>query len=398
MWLKTLESRPSLNQDLFTSNAILCQSSNDTPLKIHLKKIILRIMRIADICPTCATYTNSICVIYDGVYLSNIDASPLDPLDTIFANINTTIGGINTSITTINNNITTLNTKYQPLTGVVAPTSNASFVGQLYVNTALSDFYLADSTGGGVTDWTELAKVSDIPSTPTLDQVLTVGDASDQNINLADNVGTPTRYVKLSPTGLSGSAEVYIEDTVATWYILSGFDGGVSNGTVKVGNSGATSVQITPSSVVYTDDFSGDTATLQFTAYNQVVNFPESSGNLTLTVNGIAADNQGDIRLYGNYVAKISQAGTNPPTLPIVHDDTLGAAVTTGYTTTGIYTLISSTFDPNTTVVFIQLAQALNGSTVRAEIGAGVITLYTAVSGVLSDDVLTNAYIEIRTY
>jgi hypothetical protein len=355
-------------------------------------------MRIADICPTCATYTNSICVIYDGVYLSNIDASPLDPLDTIFANINTTIGGINTSITTINNNITTLDNKYLPRTGIIVPVTNASFVGQLYVNTATSDFYLADSTGGGATDWTELAKVSDIPSTPTLDAVLTVGDASDQNINLADNVGTPTRYVKLSPTGLSGSAEVYIEDTVATWYILSGFDSGVTNGTVKVGNSGATSVQITPSSLVYTDDFSGDTATLQFTAYNQVVNFPEDSGNLTLKVNGIPADSQGEVRLYGNYVAKISQAGSNPPTLPIVHDDTLGAAVTTGYTTTGIYTLISSTFDPNTTVVFIQLAQALNGSTVRAEVGAGVITLYTAVSGVLSDNVLTNAYIEIRTY
>ena len=355
-------------------------------------------MRIADICPTCATYTNSICVIYDGVYLSNIDASPLDPLDTIFANINTVIGEINVDINDIINDITTLDTKYLPLTGTVVPIINASFVGQLYVNTATSDFYLADSTGGGATDWTELAKVSDIPSTPDLDAVLNVGDASDQNINLADNVGTPTRYVKLSPTGLSGSAEVFIEDTVATWYILSGFDSGVTNGTVKVGNSGATSVQITPFALVYTDDFSGDTATLQTVASNQVLDLPESSGTLAISVNGIPADNFGEVILYRNYVAKISQVGTNPPTLPIVHDNTLGAAVTTGYTTTGICTILCSAFDANTTVVFVQLGQALNGSTVRAEVGVGVITLYTSVSGVLSDGVLTNACIEIRSY
>lgn len=348
-------------------------------------------MRIADICPTCATYTNSICVIYDGMYLSNIDASPLDPLDTIFASINTTVGNINTSITNLDN-------KYQPLVGVIAPNTSASFVGQLYVNTATSDFYLADSTGSGAADWTELAKVSDIPATPDLDVVLTAGNDSDQDINLFDDVSVPTRYVKISPTGSSGSAEVLIEDVTATWYIFSGFDGSTSNGTVKVGNVGATSMQLTPFSLVYTDDFSGDTATLQTVANNQVLDLPDTGGTLAISVNGISADASGEVTLYKNYVAKISQASTNPPTLPIVHDNTLGAAVTTGYTTTGIYTISCSVFDSNTTVVFIQLGQALNGSTVRAEVGVGVITLYTSVSGVLSDDVLTNACIEIRSY
>ena len=102
-------------------------------------------MRIAALCPTCATFTNSICVIYNGVYLSNINASPLDPLDTVFANINTAVGNINTSISNLNNSIVTVNNKYAPLTGTVVPVINASFVGQLYVDTALSDFYLADS-------------------------------------------------------------------------------------------------------------------------------------------------------------------------------------------------------------------------------------------------------------
>lgn len=356
-------------------------------------------MRIADICPTCATYTNSICVIYDGVYLSNIDASPLDPLDTIFANINTVIGEINVDINDIINDITTLDTKYLPLTGTVVPIINASFVGQLYVNTATSDFYLADSTGGGATDWTELAKVSDIPATPTLDVVLTAGDASDQNINLADNVGTPTRYVKLSPTGLSGSAEVYIEDTVATWYILSGFDSGVTNGTVKVGNSGATSMQITPSSLVYTDDFSGDTATLQTVANNQVIDLPDTGGTLAISVNGIPADSSGEVTLYREYVAKISQSGAVAPTLPIVHDNTLGAPVTTAYSGTGVYTINCSAFDPNTTVVFVQLGTTFNGATVTAQVAAGFIILQTEVLGVVANDVLNDkSCIQIRVY
>lgn len=33
-------------------------------------------MRTAAICPTCAIYTNAVCVIYDDIYLTNIDVSP----------------------------------------------------------------------------------------------------------------------------------------------------------------------------------------------------------------------------------------------------------------------------------------------------------------------------------
>lgn len=46
-------------------------------------------MRTAEICPTCATYTNALCVIYNGVYLSTLDIEPLDDLETILGKINT---------------------------------------------------------------------------------------------------------------------------------------------------------------------------------------------------------------------------------------------------------------------------------------------------------------------
>jgi hypothetical protein len=49
-------------------------------------------MRTAAICPTCATYTNSVCVIYDGPYLSNLGISPTSSLDNALQQINSVAG------------------------------------------------------------------------------------------------------------------------------------------------------------------------------------------------------------------------------------------------------------------------------------------------------------------
>lgn len=93
-------------------------------------------MRTAEICPTCATYTNAVCVIYDGDYLTNTDVTPLDSLDVV--------------ITKINDNLV-------PASGVVAPTLNAVYIGQLYVNTLVPALYYAKSVGTGASDWVLLA-------------------------------------------------------------------------------------------------------------------------------------------------------------------------------------------------------------------------------------------------
>jgi len=93
-------------------------------------------MRPAEICPTCATYTNAVCVLYDGDYLTNTDVTPLDPLDVV--------------ITKINDNLV-------PVFGTVAPTASAVYIGQLYVNTAAPALYYAKSVGSSAADWVLLA-------------------------------------------------------------------------------------------------------------------------------------------------------------------------------------------------------------------------------------------------
>jgi hypothetical protein len=77
------------------------------------------------------------------VYLPNINASPLNPLDTILGNINSTVGGINTSITNINNNVNGL----YPLHGSGIPTANSTHIGQLYIDVTSSQLFYSVSTG-----------------------------------------------------------------------------------------------------------------------------------------------------------------------------------------------------------------------------------------------------------
>jgi len=89
-------------------------------------------MRTAAICPTCAVYENALCIIYNGPYLSNIDVSPLQDLQTILGKINTNL---------------------VPKTGIIAPSTSATYLGQTYLNTAKSMLYFAKAVGTGASDW-----------------------------------------------------------------------------------------------------------------------------------------------------------------------------------------------------------------------------------------------------
>ena len=89
-------------------------------------------MRTAAICPTCATYENALCIIYNGPYLNNINVNPLEDLPTILAKINTNL---------------------VPKTGTTAPTIPATYLGQTYLDTTTKILYFAKSVGTGATDW-----------------------------------------------------------------------------------------------------------------------------------------------------------------------------------------------------------------------------------------------------
>lgn len=93
-------------------------------------------MRTAAICPTCATYENALCILYNGEYLTNTDIEPLDSIET--------------ALNKINDNLV-------PLSGVVAPTNSAVYIGQLYVNTATPTLYYAKSIGSGAADWVSVS-------------------------------------------------------------------------------------------------------------------------------------------------------------------------------------------------------------------------------------------------
>jgi hypothetical protein len=89
-------------------------------------------MRTAAICPTCATYENALCIIYDGPFLANIQVNPLEDLPTILAKINANL---------------------VPKTGTTAPSSSATYLGQTYLDTTTKILYFAKSVGTGATDW-----------------------------------------------------------------------------------------------------------------------------------------------------------------------------------------------------------------------------------------------------
>lgn len=53
-------------------------------------------MRTSDICPTCSTYSNALCTLYNGEYLRTLDIQPLDSIEAALIKIETfatSVGG-----------------------------------------------------------------------------------------------------------------------------------------------------------------------------------------------------------------------------------------------------------------------------------------------------------------
>lgn len=69
-------------------------------------------MRTANLCPTCAKYINTLCVLYEGEYLSCLDISPGDDLETILVKLNSVLSsnGICTTTSTTTEEVTTTST------------------------------------------------------------------------------------------------------------------------------------------------------------------------------------------------------------------------------------------------------------------------------------------------
>jgi len=83
-------------------------------------------MRIATICPTCATFINSVCVIYDGEYLANIDVAPGDTLEEILAKINGSCACTTTTTTSTSTSTSTTTTTSTSTSTTTTSTSSTT--------------------------------------------------------------------------------------------------------------------------------------------------------------------------------------------------------------------------------------------------------------------------------
>lgn len=302
-------------------------------------------MRTAAICPTCATYINAACVIYNGEGLTNINVAPLDDLETIIQNINDNL---------------------VPIYGSGAPTNSAVYEGQIYIDNSTGDVYIATATGGGAGDWDELALQSAIPSTPSLDDVLTVGNKSTKSIFIQDLLVAPTQKVTIQPIN------VFIEDTsldLQTAY-------NINNILVEDVNTG--------------DQLQINIDNLQ----NQVIDFPDTSGKLALLT---------DIPTpaYKVYTATISQTGTTPPTVDYLLENTLSGSPTWGYNNVGMYTItLSLAWTNNKTIVFVNPGYLPQGFTVGWERNSSsTITIHVRdTAGNYTNGLLFKASVEVRVY
>lgn len=208
-------------------------------------------MRIADICPTCATYTNAVCVIYDGPYLTNINVSPLDNLQDI-------LGSINDNLV--------------PIVQTGVPSGTAVYVGQLYVNSTSGTMYYANSIAGGGGSWTQLAPSSAIPTTPSLNAVLAVGNTSTYNINIQDVLVAPTTITTITPGGIGivdATGAINIGTSVISVYntgVINNIDIDGITGSIRITTGGGTGE-------ILATNLSG----------NQTFQLPNASGTIALT-------------------------------------------------------------------------------------------------------------------
>lgn len=117
-------------------------------------------MRTAEICPTCSTHTNAVCVVYDGPFLSNIGASPMDNLEYILGLIDSSIGALGggTSTNHINYSesidlVASENKTIYVIDDVVTADINFTLAnpGEQTIGDQLIIMSKPDSTGGNIT-------------------------------------------------------------------------------------------------------------------------------------------------------------------------------------------------------------------------------------------------------
>jgi hypothetical protein len=147
-------------------------------------------MRTAAICPTCATYENAICVLYDGPYLPCTGISPLDSIAEALAKIDAAICALGGTTTTSTTTSSTTSTTSTTTTAGPTTTTTTTIAGPTTTTTSTTGTptTTTSTTAGPTTTTTTTA-------TPTTTTTTTTGFV--QNAILGINEGTLAPYNSL---------------------------------------------------------------------------------------------------------------------------------------------------------------------------------------------------------
>lgn len=219
-------------------------------------------MRTAAICPTCATYTNAVCVLYDGPYLSNLDIAPLTDLEEVIGIIDAKVGTLQPALGFTPENVANKSTSTSLGTSnTLYPTQNAV---KTYVDTAVAAV-----------------------STPTLQQVTDAGLQTNDSIKLENGFD------------IYDSANTqWIEVRGGDNFIAAKIAGALDYFLAEVGNLGIGDG---------TGKFGIITSNLIPASTQKFFNLPAISGSsatLVTSVNGIGAGGNGNVNL-GGYTGSI---------------------------------------------------------------------------------------------
>jgi hypothetical protein len=208
-------------------------------------------MRTAAICPTCATYENAVCIIYNGVLLTTTGIAPLDNLEVALGKINTTIGNVITLINNVSANPITLTTE-----GSSGP---AELTG-----TALNipDYTITLTTNGNSGPATFVNNDLNIPEYEfSLQDVLDINNTATTSIEIEDS---------------------FIEARDGAADNVAGLDGVNGNFYLKTGGGQLTSISAT-----------------NVTGSAKALELPNVNGTLVASVNGSTADAAGNVTISG---------------------------------------------------------------------------------------------------
>lgn len=366
-------------------------------------------MRTAAICPTCATYTNAVCVIYDGPYLSNLAISPMSSLDDALQQINFVAG---TFEKTANKSTSIIadqssNIKY-PSVKAVYEWANSTFGPAL----GFTPENVANKSTNIVTDQSSNTKYPSVKAvydwvTLTYQPLLAFTPENVANKSTNTSLGTSNT---LYPT--QNAVKVYVDTAVAavpiptlnqvtgagnvsTANILVSSNGGGIIGTEKLSNPNKYAVLRT--------DLSGDSGLLQLGNINgkgarieaenitddRTYQLPDSSGTLAL-------------KSYKVYIAKITQFGTNAPIEEAVIENDFVNPVTFSYNGVGQYSLDCLDIGNNADKIALYFQQGSGSFGITYQLTAITnsisISSYSNVSNALTNNAFTKACIEVRIY